>query len=187
MFLAIDIPARIREALEKIQNDFKALNLDAAWVKPGNIHLTLKFLGDTESLKIPEIKESMKQVAISAPRFSMAMGEIGVFPNPSRPRVLWVGVEERQGHLITLHQQIEKGMAAIGFAEETRKFSSHLTLGRIKSSRGGRALQRKLASRGPVDAEPFEVSSFVLLQSELTPQGSIYTSLQEFTLNRSVH
>jgi RNA 2',3'-cyclic 3'-phosphodiesterase len=186
LFLAIDVPNSIREKVCEAQNFYKTLNLDAAWVKPANMHLTVKFLGDTSSDLIPAIKDRMAQIAKFSPPFYLTLGDVGVFPNVSRPRVLWVGFEDREGQLDSLKIRVEKEMTPLGFPQDKQKPVHHLTLGRIKSGKNKAGLKKALLSAGRIETEPFEVSSVRLIKSELTPKGSIYTVQEEFVFTGSV-
>ncbi|MFQ5716412.1 MAG: RNA 2',3'-cyclic phosphodiesterase, partial [Nitrospinales bacterium] len=136
-FIAVDLPPFAKETVAEAQDYFKSLDLDAAWVKPGNIHLTLKFLGDIEVPKIAEIQRSVAPAVGQFPCISVSLGKVGVFPNLNRPRVLWIGLEDAAtGSLESLRDTIENQLQAVGFKPELKKFSPHLTLGRIKSARG---------------------------------------------------
>ncbi len=184
LFLAIDIPNSAREKIIEIQNHFRTLNLDATWVKPANIHLTIKFLGDTDPALIPRIKNSMSAIANATPPFQTLLGNVGVFPNLKRPRVLWVGLEDQEGHLARLQKHMEKAMTALGFAPDNKASVHHLTLARMKSTKGKERLKEKVESHPQIEGEPFDVSSVKLIKSQLAPQGSVYTVLEEFVLNR---
>lgn len=180
LFLAIDVPNSVREKITEAQRFYKALNLDAAWVKPANMHLTVKFLGDTPPDLIPAIKDRMAEITKPLPPFSITLGKVGVFPNVSRPRVLWIGLEDREGHLDSLKIRVEKEMVSLGFPLDNNKPVHHLTLGRIKSGKNNKGLKKALQSAQPIEMDPFEVSSVQLIKSELTPEGSIYTVQEEF-------
>lgn len=182
LFLAIDIPPFAREIIREIQNRFKTLDLNVTWVKPANIHLTLKFLGNTSPAKVKPIKERLLKALAPLPRCSFSLGELGVFPSFNNPRVLWVGLEDPRGHLESLQNIVEAEMVPLGFPVEMRAFSPHLTLGRIKSPRGKDRLKHEVHSIRMGKSARIEVSSVWLLQSQLTPQGSIYTALEEFSL-----
>lgn len=182
-FIAVDLPPLAKETVAEAQDYFKSLDLDAAWVKPGNIHLTLKFLGDIAVPKIAEIKRRVAPAVGGFPRISVSLGKVGVFPNLNRPRVLWIGLEDAAGSLKSLRDMIEHQLQAVGFKPELKKFSPHLTLGRIKSTRGkGRLREAVRDWRVSIRAEPVVVSSVKLYKSQLTPGGSIYTVLDEFKL-----
>ena len=186
LFLAIDIPNSIREKITGAQRFYKTLNLDAAWVKPANMHLTVKFLGDTPSDLIPAIKARMVEVANSTTPFSVTLGQVGVFPNASRPRVLWVGLEDRKDHLGSLKRRVEQKIASLGFPLDKQKPVHHLTLGRIKSAKNKAGWKKALQSAQRIETDPFKISSVQLIKSELTPKGSIYTVQEEFVFTGSI-
>ncbi len=182
LFLAIDIPNGTRETIAEVQNSFKTLNLDARWVEPVNFHLTLKFLGNTRPQTIPEIESEMQEITpLFAPPL-LSLGPPGVFPNPNRPRVLWLGVEDTQGILVSLMKAIDARLRSLGFAGEKKQAIPHLTLARFKSSRDNRKLKQKLKTGPAVDTAPFRADRIKLYQSELTPKGAVYTPLKEFPL-----
>jgi len=185
LFLAIDIPSEILEGLTKIQNHFKSLDLDASWVRPGNIHLTLKFLGNTEPEKIPQIVEMMNTCVNSIAPFSLALTEVGCFPNQNRPRVLWVGLADSQGSLVSAQKNIERNLSRLGYDTDNKPFFPHLTLARIKSPKSGLGIKEKITNLPGEDKKPFSVKSIKLYKSELTPQGAIYTSVHEFNIKPS--
>ena len=190
-FIALDIPPSVEKAIAVIQNRFKSLGLHASWVRPGNIHLTLKFLGDTEPNQVPGISDKITvALALLAP-FEVSLDRVGVFPDLKRPRVLWVGLKDEQGTLKTLQSGIEQALESAGFPADPKPFSPHLTLARIKSPKGIKSPRGinelkdeldALLSEG-IDPNPFPVESVQLYESQLTPKGSIYTVLANFKLN----
>ena len=156
----------------------------ASWAPPANIHLTLKFLGQTHPQKLPEIKRRMKNVAGRNQRFQFSLGKIGVFPHLKNPRVLWLGVEEEKARLGTLQKQVEKSMVGMGFPEDTREQTPHITLARIKEVRKKNKLQERIESFVRVSSNPVDVTMVSLIESELTPSGAVYTVLERFRLNQ---
>lgn len=181
-FVAVPVPSVALGTLSEIQNRFKKLGLHASWTRPGNIHLTLKFLGDTDPQRIPEIKTALSgAVSIHAP-FRVSLGEVGVFPGWKKPRVVWVGLKDPDRHLVSVQSAVETALEPLGWPREDRPFSPHLTLGRIKSPKGCDRLRREMTELDPIDPNPFQVTSLSLIQSELTPKGSIYTVLETISL-----
>lgn len=181
-FIAIDIPSFAREKIADLQNGFKTLGLDVAWVKPSNFHLTLKFLGNVNRDQISEIKKCLKTALAGVPCFSTSIGDVGVFPSLERPRVLWVGLENSDV-LVSLQKKVDSGLAQIGFEPEPKMFSAHLTLGRIKSQKGKTRLQDALKNAQKVESEPIQISAVTLYESQLTREGSMYTVLEKFKLD----
>ena len=189
-FIAIELDETINAALADLQGQLKAKIPQGSvrWVKPGGIHLTLKFLGDVPANRIEEIERALTQACAGFPAFSLSVGGLGCFPNPQRPRVVWVGVQEESGTLARLQKAIEDGMEKLGFAPEGRRFHAHLTLGRVRrrtSSGDVRRLGRlvKESDIGQTSAssvEPLgqmEARAVSLIKSDLRPTGAVYTRL----------
>ncbi len=190
-FIAIDVPPAVLDTITRIQNRFKSLGLHASWVKPGNIHLTLKFLGDTDPDRIPGIQSKLTETLAPFAPFRVSLSSAGVFPNTKSPRVLWVGLKDEEGTLETLQTAIEKTLESAGFHMDKRSFSPHLTLARIKSPKGIKSPKEKKELKDELDAanqegiapHPFDVGEIKLYESQLTPKGSIYSVLANFKLN----
>lgn len=184
-FIAIDVPPAVLDTITRIQRRFKSLGLHASWVKPGNIHLTLKFLGDTDPGRIPGIQKKLTETLAPCVPFRLSLDSAGVFPNTKSPRILWVGLKDEKGALETLQAGIEKSLEGLGFPMEQRPFSPHLTLARIKSPKGKEELKDELdaLNQEGIGPHPFDVGGLQLYESQLTPKGSIYTVLANFKLN----
>ena len=178
LFVAIAVPPEVLEILIDIQNRFKNLDLDAKWVKPENMHLTLKFLGKTS--KVSQIKQGLAKALSNEPELTLSLGGTKVFPDIKRPRVLGVGLHSACEPLAQLHKNVEGHLAPLGFPPESRPFSPHWTLARIKSGKNKKLLAQQLNSIGHVAS--FKVKSVRLYQSRLTPEGAKYTVLEEFAL-----
>lgn len=145
--------------------------------------MTLKFLGDIDPKLAPAINEAMTAVLNPMPKFSVCLGGLGVFPHPKRPKVVWMALQDSSGALKAIWEKTGEAMSILKFPKETRKFSPHLTLGRIKSSKGKELLKEALQTAPSTEPISFEIASVKLYQSQLTPKGSIYTALAEFNLN----
>ena len=184
-FIAIDVPPAVLDTITRIQNRFKSLGLHASWVKPGNIHLTLKFLGDTDPGRISGIQNKLSEALAPFAPFRLSLDSAGVFPNTQSPRVLWVGLQDEEETLKTLQADVDKALESMGFPEEQRPFSPHLTLARMKSPWGKKELKDELdaVNQEGIDPHPFDVGELHLYESQLTPKGSIYTVLANFKLN----
>lgn len=161
------------------------MDLAVTWVQPARIHLTIKYLGETSPEKIPEIKRRVQAAALLSDAFSLSLGKVGAFPNLTRPRVLWLDLEDSSGQLEPLWRRIDAEMTPLGYPSETRKFSPHLTLGRIKSPKGAKKLKNAILETPRLEADPIEVSAVSLYESQLTPKGPIYTELGAFELNHA--
>jgi 2'-5' RNA ligase len=186
-FIAIPLPAELLTKLAALQRrlERQVPHRSVRWVRAEGIHLTLKFLGDTPTDRLPDIKQALVAVGTHAPECAFTAEGLGCFPNTHRPRVVWVGIREPTGRLAALQQAIEEVVAPLGFPPEGRNFSPHLTLGRTgrRASRSDAALVGQLVA--DTDAGTLaEVAAdrFCLIRSLLKPSGAEYTTLEEFHL-----
>ena len=181
-FIAIELDETINAAIADLQGQLKAKvpRESVRWVKPEGIHLTLKFLGDVPANRIEEIERALTQACAGFPAFSFSVGGLGCFPNPRRPRVVWVGVQEESGTLARLQKAIEDGLEKLGFAPEGRKFHAHLTLGRTQqraSSGDVRRLGQLVEEMDIGQLGQMEARAVSLIKSDLRPTGAVYTQL----------
>jgi 2'-5' RNA ligase len=183
-FIAIDIPDDVRDAIAEAQARLKRANLGikVSWAKIENVHLTLQFLGYVEEPVVPKISEALAVVAGRHGPFDLRVRGAGAFPGENRPRVLWVGCDDAEGKLKALAHAVQGTMQQFGFEPEHREFSAHLTLGRIKFPRPDDALTRALDSIKDTDFGTMHVDAIHLFQSQLHPEGSIYTKLSSHEL-----
>lgn len=175
LFIAIDLPDPIKARLSALQTSIPT----ARWVKPAHMHLTVRFLGDTER---GEIARDALATVRAAP-FTLQVAGVGQFPPGERKpaRVLWAGVAPDAG-LTALHRAVEWALVEAGFAPELRPFSPHLTLARLKLDRPHPAVAAFLTRHRGFEAEPFEVTQFTLYASDLRPGGPQYTAQGTYPL-----
>ena len=183
-FLAIELPTLIAERLQKLQEDLKASDADVRWVDPKNIHLTLKFFGSIEESQIDSILQSIEISVQSKQPFWVSVRGMGAFPHPKNPRVIWVGLVEGKEVLVQFQKQLEASLEKVGFQTEDRSFHPHLTLGRVRSSRGKGSLAAKIEKYREEDIGTFQVERVTLFQSDLKPSGPVYIPLRELHLCR---
>lgn len=181
-FLAIDIPHPIIKKIGSVLETLSSSPGDVKWVKPESIHITLKFFGNIEKKDIDRVGSRMESVAFLKNPFFLRIAGMGAFPNSRSPRVIWLGVEEKGDQLTTILRELEKNFTDMGFKPEKRPFNPHLTLGRIKSSRGRRDISQVLDNDADKDFGSFAVKSLVLFGSNLTPRGAIHTKLKTVDL-----
>lgn len=183
-FVAVALPAGVKGTLGRVLTSFsRALGTrDIKWVDPEGCHITLKFLGDVQQSRIPAVEEAMRRAVRSASPFALTFDTIGVFPAREGPRVIWVGSAVESAPLNALQQNVEGELAAVAFPADRRRFSPHITLGRVRD-RAERSSLRGLEaaiSEGRSLLEPpavAHVDAAVLFQSTLTPHGAIYAPL----------
>ncbi len=175
-FIAIDIGEEIKKELEAFMKGLKKFDPDVKWLSGDHIHLTLKFLGNTDETLADRIEASLKSVASCHRKFELTMAGTGVFPDYSKPRVIWVGIN-RSEELNLLYNNIESAMEPLGYERETKKFRPHLTIARVKSQKGLPPLLKEI--RGCKDREfgKIEVSGVLLMKSTLKPTGAEYERL----------
>ncbi|MFH2011275.1 MAG: RNA 2',3'-cyclic phosphodiesterase [Pseudomonadota bacterium] len=181
-FLAIELPKEIISGLSEIQNGLKSSLSQVKWVRPESIHLTLKFFGNIEEKIVGEISQVLEKVTAKTSSFVIDVKDIGVFPDISRPRVIWVGAESIGNVLNILQKETEDSLKKIGFKPEERKFSAHLTIGRVKSLKEKRQLIEQIVKLKGYEVGSFRVENLFLFKSDLRPTGAIYTKLETFSL-----
>jgi len=179
-FLAIELPSDVRSALVGVQKHFQQAGIRASWVKPENLHLTLRFLGNLEPVQVDTLIAAFQPACAlhTTPRLRVA--GTGCFPNPRRPTVLWAGVRVEAGNLDAIHACCEAAARAVGLPPETRRFRAHVTFARIRDSRPARALPGLLDTAPPACGDAFTARAVALFKSELNPGGAVYTRLEEF-------
>lgn len=168
-FCAIELPEQVRV---RLQDRVK---------RPENIHLTLKFFGNVDTKKLPRISDTLARVAKEFSSFSISIGGTGVFPNPRRTQVLWIGVQDPSGKLSELQRRIEDECAKEGFEKENRAYRPHLTIARIRRPEGARELTEAHLNTKFSETD-VDVTEFVLFRSELSPKGSRYTPISRHEL-----
>jgi 2'-5' RNA ligase len=187
-FIAIELPAHVCDAIQKqtvrlrqtLGNDLIRL------VPTQNMHLTLKFLGDTTTSYLDFLKQLLIREAESHPQFDLQLGGLGAFPTSRRPRLLWIGIHA-PADLVSLQRGIEAGASRLGYEQEERPFSPHLTIGRVRQNVSPPELQKVRAALDTIQLGNIgtaRVNSIHLFKSDLQPGGSIYTKLFSAPLSK---
>ena len=210
LFVALDIDEAIRERITRFLDAVEDFAPDARWVRPKSLHVTLKFIGEIDELKLTDVKKTLSMVRAAA--VTLHFSCTGFFPTPKRARVFWIGITSDE-KLTSLARAVDESLHSLPELEierETREFSPHLTLARGKPARGTSAspksgtqqlagspqrlaahdrpkdkfglLQEKLAKMSPPDFGTMTAHEFFLYQSKLSPAGSSYTKLERFSL-----
>ncbi len=185
LFVAVDLPGQVREALARLQGGLRSHDLsDLRWVRPQGIHLTLKFLGETPAGRVAAITKALAGAIRGRRRSRLALGALGTFGGRRRPRVLWLDITGDIEHVQELQAAVEEALVEVGFPPEERDFSPHLTLARVpQPGRPGTAerIAQALESVVPPRSE-FDVREVVLMRSTLQPGGAVYERLAAFPL-----
>ncbi len=177
-FIALELPPAVISLFQEVQQELKRLKIRARWVRPENIHLTLKFLGAVNSNDIDKIGAAMAGAAIEFPPVTVSVGGIGVFPGIKRPRVIWVGLGGDTPSLLALQSRLEQELAGAEFPEDKRSFKAHLTLGRIKGTANPAVIRQMLTDYAKLSSEEFTFNQVVLFKSDLKPSGAVYSKLK---------
>lgn len=176
-FIAIEIPQPVQALLKPLQTHLQSEIRKASWTKFGNFHLTLKFLGDVPSETVDMVGEAVQNVAATQKPFSIVFGGIGAFPTCNRPRVIWVGVKHGVETVTHLAKSVNRELKPLGFAIDNR-FHPHLTLGRPRIPMNLQPLKNLLRKYDTIDGATVNVNEITVMQSQLHPNGAIYTPLK---------
>jgi 2'-5' RNA ligase len=179
VFIAVELTEVIRENVNGyiglIMGSFGDL---VKWVSPGNLHFTLKFLGEIDKPQLEKVKNCVSMIASEFPPFSAQLSGVGFFPSQSRPRVIWLGADDGADRFLEVFQSLESCLEIDGFDRDDKPFSPHLTIGRVKKNR------RLIVPKGMTEFEPVEVKvdKIAVVMSTLTPEGPVYEKLFESEL-----
>ena len=179
-FIAIPFPEAIQDRVDALLSDLRKMDAAVRWVSAQNLHLTLKFLGDVEEGRLSDLFVGIRKATEIIEPFRITLTGLGVFPNIRRPRVLWIGLEIPEA-MKKLYNNMEEELSRLHFPKETRKFSPHLTIGRVKGQRGMERLM-SVVERMEFGPETVSVARIVAMKSELRPTGAVYAPLKEFAL-----
>ncbi|MFZ5569778.1 MAG: RNA 2',3'-cyclic phosphodiesterase [Thermodesulfobacteriota bacterium] len=185
VFIALELPETIIAALARVQKDLRPHGLKTKWVKPENIHLTLKFLGDIRPEQVEPVAGVLQRTVARKTAFPLTAKEAGVFPSIRRPNVFWIGLAGELAPLVLLQQELDRGLGELGFALETRPFKGHLTLGRFKGPVDPDRLIQALRSLADFQTPAFTAETVTLFRSDLHSAGPVYTRLSSGRLNPS--
>jgi 2'-5' RNA ligase len=181
-FIAVEIPGNITSSIRGLQQGLKDYGVDMRWIRPENIHITLKFLGNVGAADTDKISGAIYKTTDGVASISLKAKGIGVFPGIKRPRVLWVGLFGQLESLMRLQQTLDENLKAIGFPEEKRPFKGHLTIGRIKGKMNNKIFVDALTAFSHFESETFIADKIILFKSELKPQGAVYANLASASL-----
>jgi 2'-5' RNA ligase len=177
-FLAFELPLEIESVVTRISDELKRSSLNAKWVKPGNVHLTVVFMGDVEMGEIPAIKEEIGEACLTYGAFDISLKGLGCFPHMRKPRVIWVGVDGDLERVSSFRDALQERLIPFGVKEEKRRFKPHLTLGRFRKPKRTSSEELELLSRyRDVTSPVCSLTELVLFRSELEPGGARYTRL----------
>jgi 2'-5' RNA ligase len=178
LFVALEIPSAVRENLASFVEQLRPLAPQSRWVRTENLHVTLKFIGETPSEKLDAIRVALA-TARSPQAVTIRFRGLGFFPNEKRPRVFWAGMKASP-NLKTLVSDIERAMEKLGIPPEQRPFSPHLTLARFEPPRLPENLRPPIQENAAREFGSLAAKEFHLIESKLKPSGAEYTTLEGF-------
>jgi len=185
-FIAIELPDVVKDSLSSLRDRLRsAEHRYVKWVAPEGVHLTLKFLGNIAQDRVPPIVGAIAQAAQGVTPFQLQIVGLGAFPNMGRPQVIWVAIKGEVEKLITLQGGVDQALVALGFSPESRPFTPHLTLGRLReraSSAERKEIGELMMATQFEDGPVMEVTEISLIRSTLTPQGAIYNRIASIEL-----
>jgi len=181
-FIAIPLNPKIQHSIGHMQDHLKKNNNDVKWVKLENIHITLKFLGNVDMEQINSVKQVLAILTQNTRPFKVELSQLGAFPNINHPRTLWVGLKDSKQQLSRIAAALDKALGKIGFQDDQKPFSPHVTIGRIRSSKNINLLSRSMSNYQISQDQTQTVSKIILFKSTLSSQGPIYESLYQSKL-----
>ena len=182
-FIAVDISKAIRDRVVALQETLARASSEVKWVEPENLHVTLLFLGEVDAREVPDVCRVVADGCRDQAPFAMSVERVGCFGNPRRPRTLWVGVGAGTQELCALHDTLEPPLLELGcYRREERKYTPHITLGRVKSDRPSDKLAAALHTHAGWKGGETLVRELLVMSSVLTPKGPEYTVLSRARL-----
>lgn len=176
LFIAIELPAtvrhKIKQHIDRIRRDLPEAR--ASWTREENLHLTLKFFGDTPVERVEAVSAALKLAANQISPFEVEISGCGAYPTRGKPKVLWIGMNDPSNGLHELHGSLENECARAGFPRDRRPFHPHLTIARLRQSHEARRLAN-LHGKFGFDSVSFGVADICVIMSELSSEGSRYT------------
>jgi 2'-5' RNA ligase len=184
VFIALNINEDVRRELADIQGELRKCDADVRWVKPENIHLTLRFLGYVSDAALKEVFEASKSSVLGIAPFEIFLSGIGVFPDLKRPRVIWAGIRESK-MLSSIAHNLGGLLKQCGFSQEQRDYHPHLTLGRVRSPRNKEGLVRAIKANENWNGGSLIAREIRVMESVLKPEGAGYSSLHIVEIGKS--
>jgi RNA 2',3'-cyclic 3'-phosphodiesterase len=179
VFTAVEISPEIRSAATRLIERLKAAPAKVTWTKPVNLHYTLKFLGDVPETQLADVCRAVEAAVSPFTPFEIVSSRVGAFPSSSKPRTLWIGVDDGAEPLGLVFQAIERLLKPLGYPPEARRFTAHLTLGRVRENDPSAlaALAELLKKHADLDAGAMLVDSVTVFASTLGREGPTYEVL----------
>ena len=188
VFIALNLPNDILLKLSYLQELLKETQANVLWVKPTNLHITLRFLGESDENLLKEACLAVRKTAKINNCFTASLAELGVFPDARKPHIIWVGLKKGKDQIKLLAASLDETLKEFGLAQENHEFSAHITIGRIKSGLNFKTLTEKITSLRLYFADTpthFKIDKITLFRSKLAAGGAVYEALEDENLKIS--
>jgi 2'-5' RNA ligase len=176
LFIGIEISDEVRAELARVQQRLGRCRAKVKWVPPQNIHLTMRFLGEVSEDRLESVSAAMAGAAGGGP-FEFEVCGLGRFPSRGSPRLVWAGVKDGAERVCAVQAELERGVRKAGFEAERRRFTPHLTVGRVKSRAGTDELSALIEQHADRAFGRCPAAELVLIRSKLTPSGAVYSAV----------
>lgn len=185
-FIAIELAGTVKKRADAIIKRLQAVPAKVAWVRPQNMHLTLKFLGDVPDRELNDVCRAVQGAVAVVEPFEIVFRGCGAFPNPAHPRTIWLGVDQGHAEVTGLHASVDSALKELRFPKETRRFQPHLTLGRVHEPSGARLdeLSQLIAQFRDYDGDLTVVDEVVVMASFLDRGSTSYEPLGHCELGK---
>lgn len=179
LFIGIGLSPDCRRAIAGAVSPLREKGIPVSWTPEHNLHLTLKFLGETPASRVNELAGLMAEAGRSIPPFMLRIEEAGAFPTIRTPRVLWIGIREPLELVRKLHQNMENALSGAGFPRDERPFHPHVTVGRVRGRVAPGWGETYASTVSGVAFDSVFVASYRVYESRLSPSGAHYSVLRE--------
>lgn len=176
-FIALELPEELKKSLGRLQAKFRERTGGVKWVRPENMHLTLKFLGDIKAEMVTPVAGALAKLCAGRAPLCFDAAGLGAFPNSRNPKVLWAGMEADDS-LSSFHGELEAALADLGFSREDRPFAPHVTLGRLRDGLARKDVAGLIEEHCAERFGRFAADRITFFKSELKPSGPVYEALQ---------
>jgi len=181
-FIAVEISRPVLVEIEEYINQLRPLASNIRWTKTSGMHVTLKFLGEIPESQVESVKDRLAPIRLPHQAFNLTAQGSGFFPSRNNPRIIWIGLDQdEERSLFRIHQWVDDVMEPLNFQREKRRFSPHITVGRVKNPGNFTKLISYLEAN-PFPATTFSVDSVNLMRSRLKPEGAEYSVLESYPL-----
>jgi len=184
-FVAIALSESVRQAVGDFIADLRRVNAPVKWVRPENLHLTLKFLGDVPDENVSTVIEILQRCVDGLAPFQLHVKGTGGFPNLRRPRVIFVNAQDTPPTAHELARRLNDGMTEASIAREKRGFRNHITIARVRRPQPMPAIEKRIAAMSDRDFGSMTVPNIVLVRSDLRPDGPVYTPVEQVMLSET--